>query len=56
MKLEPNTKAFKAYEKGKYAGLIKQDIRDNPYLGKRYIGLSNWWVKGYSECLKNMVN
>lgn len=38
--------AYRAYEKGKESIL---NGTDNPYRGKRYIGLSNWWIKGYLD-------
>jgi len=45
MKPELFTKANKAYVKGKQSK--KSDT--SPYVGSKYLALSNWWMKGYNE-------
>ena len=45
MKTVSGTQANKAYVKGKHSK--KSDT--SPYMGSKYLGLSNWWVKGHNE-------
>jgi hypothetical protein len=49
MELQKGTKAYKAVEAGKNAYAQGLGRNDNPYLSGKYMGLSNWWLKGFNE-------
>jgi hypothetical protein len=49
MELINGTPAFKAHEKGLLDRLSGKKKQDNPYLGHRYLALSNWWNIGYGN-------
>jgi len=51
MNLPKNSDAEKAYLKGKGASIAGKSFSDNPHHGRRFLGLSNWWAKGFNDQL-----
>ncbi len=49
MKPEKNTPAYHAYEHGKECKFNGYPLSHNPYITRRVIALSNWWILGYNE-------
>ena len=49
MKLEKNTRAYRAYENGKKAYNAGKPIDDTPYISSKKAGLNSWFIKGWLE-------
>ena len=49
MELEQYSKAYKAIQAGKNAYAQGLSLKDNPYTTGKFIGLKNWWEKGFNE-------
>ena len=49
MKLEKNTRAYRAYENGKKAYNAGKPINDSQYITGKVIALNSWFIKGWLE-------